>query len=59
MGGFRLWNAVGTIKTVETLDVGLNVLREHGVKGYGLNLESPPQAHVLNIYSLAGNLFSG
>lgn len=44
---------------METLDVGLNVLREHGVEGYGLNLESPPQAHVLNIYSLAGNLFSG
>lgn len=53
---------------METLDVGLNVLLyfemamsfgEHGVEGYGLNLESPPQAHVVNIYSLAGNLFSG
>lgn len=53
---------------METLDVGLNVLLysemamsfgEHEVEVYGLNLKSPPQAHVLNIYSLTGNLFSG
>lgn len=58
---------VGTIKTVETLDVGLNVLLYYETamscgghrveEGYGLNLKRAPQAHVLNVYSLAGTLF--